>query len=1113
MWRAGTATDCVNIGAAATPGEEKECALTVDADLFVTAAFAEARAVVYGANISASLADGGGNVNSGDTFADGVTIAFLTAPPENQEVAWWTNNGATVCVGQNPCLLEVSGDLNVRAEFASLLRTIAYAEETPPGRSGGTLTASIPSGGTALRGATVTFTATPAAGWYVEEWTGDGAGCAPSAGECEATVDGDLFVTVRFAETQVVASLSYAALPAAGGTVTVAGLIGDTVVGGATVTFLATPATGWYVAGWSRGDCANIGAAATPGEEQECVLTADGDLSVRADFAEVRTVFYEADDEADVSASLADSGVTVNSGDTVADGVTIAFLATPPDNQEVARWTKNGAAVCVRENPCLLAADGGLSVRAEFAPIMRMIAYAGIPDGQRGGTLTASVPSGGTAPHGATATFTATPAAGWYVAGWNYDDCANVGAAATPGVKQECALTVDADLFVTATFAEAWAVFYGPNISARLADGGGRVNSEDTFADGVTIAFSATPPENHEFAGWTNNGDTVCAEQNPCLLAVDGGLSVRAGFVPIMRTIAYAGIPDGQRGGIVTSPIPSGGTARQGDEARFTATPEAGWYVAGWNYGDCANVGAAADPGIEQECVLTVDADLFVTVTFAEARTVVYGADVSASLAVGGERVNSGETVADGTMIEFLATPPENHEFAGWTNNGVTVCFGQNPCLLEVSGDLNVRAKFASLLRTITYAEETLGAARRGGDLTASVPSGGTALLGTTVTFTATPAVRYYVEEWTGDGADCANNRICEVVVDADLFVTVRFAETQILSALNYAALPAGGAGGTLTVDAAFHAGEINRVLGGALVTFRATPAAGWVVAAWEGDVGSCAAPDMECALRAHRDLFVTVHFAQAAPVEHRVFPEDGRGGTLTIAGLAGENFAYAGATLIFRALPATRWDVTAWEGNVEGCAAPDLECAVTVAAAGGVFVTVRFGENCAAKNRQPGGSPSVNGLAPDGCGACLDDYGRFGKTGDLCAEAETGDFGGIAQQDVCLELQEEADAQLEGNGRVCSGVDANDTFCILDSADGLPCRGLLRHVLKCNVGWNRPALNPFFCGAVCRVVSRRWGKRAPPLDLRRRFRIFSIPLTRNDVRNDDDHPPSCHLS
>ena len=54
-------------------------------------------------------------------------------------------------------------------------------------------------------------------------------------------------------------------------------------------------------------------------------------------------------------------------------------------------------------------------------------------------------------------------------------------------------------------------------------------------------------------------------------------------------------------------------------------------------------------------------------------------------------------------------------------------------------------------------------------------------------------------------------------------------------------------------------------------------------------------------------------------------------------------------------------------------------------------------------------------------------------------------------------------------NGQqVCSGVDANDTFCILNSADAFPCRGLFKHVILCNGQYNRPALNPFFCGRVC---------------------------------------------
>ena len=51
---------------------------------------------------------------------------------------------------------------------------------------------------------------------------------------------------------------------------------------------------------------------------------------------------------------------------------------------------------------------------------------------------------------------------------------------------------------------------------------------------------------------------------------------------------------------------------------------------------------------------------------------------------------------------------------------------------------------------------------------------------------------------------------------------------------------------------------------------------------------------------------------------------------------------------------------------------------------------------------------------------------------------------------------------------RVCSGIDKNGTFCLVDSEDAYPCRGLFHHVRVCNDDYNRPALNPFFCGARC---------------------------------------------
>ena len=983
-------SDCVNTGTAATPGVEQECVLTADADLLVTVVFAVARAVVYGENVSASLAAGGATVASGDTVADGTTIAFLATPPENHQVARWTNNGAAVCAAQPACVLTATADLDARAAFELIRRTIAYSE-IPGDKTGGTLTALIPSGGTTLHGATVTFAAIPAAGWYVE--------------------------------------------------------------------------------GWNDGACVNTGAAATPGVEQECVLTANANLLVTATFAVARAVVYGEN----VSASLAAGGATVASGDTVANGVTIAFLATPPENYEFAGWTNNGAAVCAAQPACVLTATADLDARAAFELIRRTIAYSEIPGDKTGGTLTALIPSGGTTLHGATVTFAAIPAAGWYVGGWNDGACVNTGAAATPGVEQECVLTANANLLVTATFAVARAVVYGENVSASLAAGGAAVASGDTVADGVTIAFLATPPESYEFAGWTNNGAEVCVGQNPCLLAANADLSARAEFASLLRTIIYAEVPDDQSGGTLTALVPSGGTTLRGATVTFTATPAAGWYVGGWNDGACVNTGAAATPGVEQECVLTANANLLVTATFAVARAVVYGENVSASLAAGGAAVASGDTVADGVTIAFLATPPESYEFAGWTNNGAEVCVGQNPCLLAADADLSARAEFASLLRTIIYAE--VPDDQSGGTLVASVPSGGTTLRGTTVTFTATPAAGWYVGGWndgacvnTGAAATPGVEQECVLTANANLLVTATFAVARaVVYGENVSAsLAAGGA--------AVASGDT--VADGVTIAFLATPPESYEFAGWTNNGAEVCVGQNPCLLAADADLSARAEFASLLrTIIYAEVPDDQSGGTL-VASVPSGGTTLRGLTVTFTAAPAAGWTLAAWAGDGAGCAAEGLECGLPVNR--DLFVTVYFAENCGAKNRAQGGVRS--GFAPGNCGGCLDGHGLFGLTRDLCAEAETGDFGDIPQKDVCLKLQGRADAQLEGNGKVCSGVDANDTFCILDSAEALPCRGLFRHVLKCNVGWNRRALNPFFCGEACGAGEKAVGGECIPI-------------------------------
>ena len=58
-----------------------------------------------------------------------------------------------------------------------------------------------------------------------------------------------------------------------------------------------------------------------------------------------------------------------------------------------------------------------------------------------------------------------------------------------------------------------------------------------------------------------------------------------------------------------------------------------------------------------------------------------------------------------------------------------------------------------------------------------------------------------------------------------------------------------------------------------------------------------------------------------------------------------------------------------------------------------------------------------------------------------------------------------------------CLNLDQSGTVCVLGSADFFPCRGLLKHLRRCNLKYNRPALNPFICGARCQPGERARGK------------------------------------
>ena len=123
---------------------------------------------------------------------------------------------------------------------------------------------------------------------------------------------------------------------------------------------------------------------------------------------------------------------------------------------------------------------------------------------------------------------------------------------------------------------------------------------------------------------------------------------------------------------------------------------------------------------------------------------------------------------------------------------------------------------------------------------------------------------------------------------------------------------------------------------------------------------------------------------------------------------------------------------------------------------------TLRFVYNCDPDDENGLIPATANTILATACGCFGDTAARGGGCVPL-----SGDFGSLSDEVLCGAFGG-TKRPAAGGEEVCSGMDANDTFCIMDSAAGFPCRGLFKHLRSCNLTHNRKALNPFFCGENC---------------------------------------------
>ena len=169
----------------------------------------------------------------------------------------------------------------------------------------------------------VNVTATPAAGYTFDQWSG----ACTGSGTCEVTMDADKSVTAHF--TAVTYDLTVAVDPPGGGTTDPAAGTHN-YADGIVVPITATPASGYVFDHWT-GDVANPNAAVT-------TVTMDASKSITAQFAQTPTgaVTYIGDiGNASSNTTGTSLIITTNAAVAAGDDIIIAFATYGDPNYEI----------------------------------------------------------------------------------------------------------------------------------------------------------------------------------------------------------------------------------------------------------------------------------------------------------------------------------------------------------------------------------------------------------------------------------------------------------------------------------------------------------------------------------------------------------------------------------------------------------------------------------------------------------------------------------------------------------------------------------------------------------------------------------------------------------
>lgn len=413
----------------------------------------------------------GGSVTGGGSYDYASTITLTATPNTGYSFVNWTrpasgNADADTALSTNSSYsFSATEDRVLVANFA--LRTHQIVATSNTAQAG-----SILGSGLYGHGASVNLSAIPNTGYNFVSWTVGGA-VVSTIGSYTFSAIEDTTLLANFSLRRYDITATSSAADA--GSVTGVGSYDH----GASVTLTAVPATGYRFVNWMRGN-SEVSASSSYS------FSAEKNLTLLANFALSTHNIIAA-------SNLPEAGVVSGAG-VYGHGASVILTAMPNPDYHFINWTVGGAIVSTSSQYTFTATEDS-NLLASFVENTHSVTAS--IHGVEGGSIIGT----GSYDHGASATLTATPNAGYSFINWTAG-----GVVVT--TSSSYTFEVKEDQNLVANFA---ALTHSISATSNTSEGGAVIGTGQ-YDHGSQVTLTATANSGYSFVNWTRDGNVVSTE-------------------------------------------------------------------------------------------------------------------------------------------------------------------------------------------------------------------------------------------------------------------------------------------------------------------------------------------------------------------------------------------------------------------------------------------------------------------------------------------------------------------------------------------------------------------------------------------------------------------------